>query len=86
MQIHYFGTGYLGIEFRKEVKVLFQVRGKDGFNDQEAKTLELHMLQVGQEVVLRPGHKEVPCGRGVMVLQNRTVIVEHCLWKASNRG
>ena len=65
--------------------MLFQVCGKDGFNDQEAETLELHMLQVGQEVVLGPRHEEVPGSRGVVVLQNRAVIVEHCLKIPSKR-
>lgn len=59
--------------------MLLEVRGQDGFNDKEAKALELHMLQVDQEVELWPGQIEVPGGRGVVVLQHRPVIVEHGL-------
>ncbi|TNN86638.1 hypothetical protein EYF80_003106 [Liparis tanakae] len=48
-------------------------------DDEEAKSLELHMVQVGQEVELWPGQVEAPGGRSVVVLQHRPVIVEHRL-------
>lgn len=66
--------------------MLLEVRGQDGFNDKEAKALELHMIQVDQEVELWPGQIEVPGGRGVVVLQHRPVIVEHGLHTAEWRG
>ena len=70
---------HLGVELSEEVKVLLQVGGQNGLDDQEAETFEFHMVQVDEEVVLRVGHEEIP-GRGsVVVFQNGSVIVEHCL-------
>lgn len=43
---------YLGIKLSYKVKVLLQIGGQYGLNDQETETLELHMVQVNQEVVL----------------------------------
>lgn len=40
--------------------MLFEVCGQDGFNDEEAEALELHMFKVDQEVILRSRHEEVP--------------------------
>lgn len=51
---------YLGVELCQEVKVFLEVGGEDGLDDQEAEAFELHMLQVAQEVVLWPGHEQVP--------------------------
>lgn len=59
--------------------MLLEVRGQDGLNDEKTKALELHVIQVDQEVELWPGQIEVPGGRGVVVLQHRSVIVEHGL-------
>lgn len=59
--------------------MLLQVRGQDGFNDQEAEALELHVIQVDQKVKLRLGKVEAPGCGGVVVLQNGPVIVEHGL-------
>lgn len=40
--------------------MLLQIGGQNGLDDQEPKTFELHVVQVDQEVELRPGHEEVP--------------------------
>lgn len=69
----------LSVELCQEVKVLLEVRGKNGLDDEEAKALELHMIQVDQEVELWLRQIEVPGRRGVVVLQHRPVIVEHGL-------
>lgn len=66
--------------------MLLEVRGQYGLNDEEAKALELHMIQVDQEVELWPGQIEVPGGRGVVVLQHRPVIVEHGLRRRGRVG
>lgn len=60
--------------------MLLQVSGKDGLDDQEAKALELYMVQVGQEVVLGLGQVEAPSGGSVVILQDRAVIVQDRLW------
>lgn len=59
--------------------MLLQVRGQDGFNDQEAEALELHVIQVDQKVKFWLGKVEAPGGGGVVVLQHGPVIVEHSL-------
>lgn len=74
----------LSIELCQEVKVLLEVCGQYSLNDKEAKTLELHVIQVDQKVELWPGQIEVPGGRSVVVLQHRPVIVQHGL--RSTRG
>lgn len=51
---------YLCIKLCQEVKVLFEVGGQDGFDDQKAKPFELDVLKVNQEVVLGSRHEEVP--------------------------
>lgn len=43
--------------------------------------LELHMVKIDQEVVLWPWHEKVPGSSSMVVLQDRAVIVQHCLWK-----
>ena len=59
--------------------MLLEVRGEYRLDDEEAKALELHVIQVEQEVELWLGQIEAP-GRGrVMVLQHRAVIVQHRL-------
>lgn len=63
--------------------MLLQVCGEDGLDDQEAKAFELHVVQVGQEVELWPGQVEAPGRSSVVVLQDRTVIIQHRL---GNRG
>lgn len=74
----------LSIELCQEVKVLLEVCGQYSLNDKEAKTLKLHVIQVGQKVELWPGQIEVPGGCSVVVLQHRPVIVQHGL--RSRRG
>lgn len=59
--------------------MLLEVCGQYRLDDEEAKSLELHMIQVDQEVELWPGQVEAPGGRSVVVLQHRPVIVEHRL-------
>lgn len=65
--------------------MLLEVGGQDGLNDEKTKALELHMIQVDQEVELWPGQVEVPGGRGVVVLQHRPVIIEHGLHSVESR-
>ena len=60
----------LSIELSQEVKVLLEVCGQYGLDDKEAETLELHVVQVDQEVELRPGQVEAPGRRSVVVLQH----------------
>lgn len=50
----------LGVKLGQEVKVFLQVGGKDGLDDQEAETLELHVVKAGQEVELRTRQEEAP--------------------------
>ena len=38
----------LGIELREEVKVSFEISGKDRFNDDEAKSLEVGVVKVDE--------------------------------------
>lgn len=59
--------------------MFLQVSSQDGLNDEEAEMLELHVVQVDQEVVLWPGHEEVPGSSSMVVLQYGAVIVQHCL-------
>lgn len=59
--------------------MLLQVCGQDSLDDEEAKALELHVIQVDQEVELGLGQVEAPGGRGVVVLQHRAVVIEHSL-------
>lgn len=70
---------HLGVEFGNEIKVFLQVSGQNGLDDEEAEMLELHVVQVDQEVVLWPGHEEVPGSSSVVVLQHGAVVVQHCL-------
>lgn len=37
---------YLGIEFSYKIKVLLQISGQNGLDDQEPEMLELHMIEV----------------------------------------
>lgn len=66
--------------------MLLQVGGEDGLDDEEAKALELHMVQVGQEVELRLGQEETPRCRGMVVLQDRAVVIQHSLWGEEGRN
>lgn len=50
--------------------MLLEVCGKYSLDDKEAKTLELHVIQVDQEVELRSGQVEAPGRRSVVVLQH----------------
>lgn len=59
--------------------MFLQVGGEDSLDDKKAKTFELHVVQVGQKVELRPGQEEAPCRGGVMVLQDRAVVIQHSL-------
>lgn len=74
----------LSIELSQEVKVLLEVCGQYSLNDKEAKTLELHVIQVDQKVELWPGQIEAPSRRSVVVLQHWPVIIQHGLH--STRG
>jgi len=74
---------YLGVKLGQEVKVFLEVGGQDGLDHQEAEALELHVLQVGQEVELRPRHEEVPGRRRVVVLQHRAVVIQNGLQRAT---
>lgn len=65
--------------------MLLEVCGQYRLDDEEAKALEFHMVQVDQEVELWPGQIEVPGGCSVVVLQHRPVIVEHGL-HGTHRG
>jgi len=38
----------LGIELREKVKVSFEISGKDRFNDDEAKSLEVGVVEVNE--------------------------------------
>lgn len=66
--------------------MFLQVSSQNRLNDEEAEMLELHVVQVDQEVVFWPGHEEVPGSSSVVVLQHRAVIVQHCLWKQRGQG
>ena len=59
--------------------MLLQVGGQDGLDHQEAEALELHVAQAGQEVVLWPRQEEGPGGGGVVILQDRSVVVQNGL-------
>lgn len=59
--------------------MLLEVCGQYSLNDKEAKTLELHVIQVDQKVELRLGQVQAPGSCSVMVLQHRAVIIQHCL-------
>lgn len=63
-----FSISNLGIELSQKVKVLLEVCGQYRLNDKEAKTLEFHMIKVGQEVVLWLRQVETPGRRSMMVL------------------
>lgn len=45
------GSYYLSVELSQEVKVFFQVSGQNGLDDQETEALELHVIEIDQEVV-----------------------------------
>lgn len=70
---------HFGVEFSQKVEVFLEVGGQYGLDDQEAKAFEVHVVQTGQKIVLRPRHEEIPGRRCVMVLQHRTVIIKHSL-------
>lgn len=70
---------YLGVELCQEVKVFLEVSGKNGLYDQEAEAFELHVVQVDQEVILWTGHEQIPGRGGVVVLEHRPVVIQHCL-------
>lgn len=59
--------------------MLLEVCGQNRLDDKEAETLELDVVQVGQEVEFGLGQVEAPSRRGVVVLQHRAVIVQHRL-------
>lgn len=59
--------------------MLLEVCGQYGLDDKEAESLEFHVIEVGQKVVLGLGQVEVPGRRSVVVLQNRAVIIENSL-------
>lgn len=59
--------------------MLLQIGGQNGLDDQEPKTFELHVVQVDQEVELRPGHEEVPGWGSVVIFQNGPIVVQHSL-------
>lgn len=50
--------------------MLLEVCGQYSFDDKEAKALELHVIQIDQEVELWPGQVEAPGRRSVVVLQH----------------
>ena len=54
------GYDHLCIEFCQKVKVFLEVSGQDGLDYKETEAFELHVFQVGQEVVLWSRHEEVP--------------------------
>ncbi len=66
----HFSFSDLSVELGQEVKVLLEVCGQYSLDDKEAKTLELHVIQINQEVELWPGQVEAPGGRCVVVLQH----------------
>ena len=59
--------------------MLLQVSGQYGLNHQETEALELHVVEVDEEVVLWVGHEEVPRCSSVVVFQNRSIVVEYSL-------
>lgn len=65
--------------------MLLEVGGQYGLDDEEAETLELHMVQVGQEVELGLGQVQAPGRRGVVVLQHRAIVVQHRLQRTPGR-
>lgn len=65
--------------------MLLEVCGKYSLDDKEAKTLELHVIQVDQEVELRSGQVEAPGRRSVVVLQHWPVIVQHSLQRTGGK-
>lgn len=74
-------SSYLGIEFGNKIEVFLQVSSQNCLNDEEAEMLELHVVEVDQEVVLRPWHEKVPGSSSVVVLQDGAVVVQHRLRK-----
>lgn len=77
---------HLGIELSQEVKVLLEVGGEDGLDDEEAESFELHVAQVAQEVVLGVRQEEVPGGSSVVVLQDGAVVVQNGLHRGGREG
>lgn len=59
--------------------MLLEVCGKYGFNDKKAKTFELNMIQVDQKIEFCLGKVQTPGRCSVVVLQHRSVIVQHGL-------
>ena len=57
----------------------FEVGGENGLYDEVSEPLELSSIEPGQEVEARVGQEQVPCGGGMMVLQHRSIIVQHRL-------
>jgi len=72
-------SSYLGVEFGNKIKMFLQVSSQNCLDDEEAEMLELHMVEVDQEIVLWPRHEKVPGSSGVVVLQDGAVVVQHCL-------
>ena len=72
---------HLGFELSDNVKVQLEVSSKNAFNDEKSKSLHLSCIQVSQEVVLRYSCKDLPAGSSMMILQYRSIIVQHSLHK-----
>lgn len=69
----------LGVELCQKIKVFLEVGGEDRFNHQESEPLELHVVQVRQEVVIRQREEEVPGGGRMVVLQDGPVVIQNGL-------
>ena len=66
----------LRVELGNNLEVLFEIRGKDSFDDEEAEPLELCRIEVLGPVEVRVGHEQSPGGCGMVVLQDRPVVIK----------
>jgi len=55
--------------------VSFEIGGEHGFDDDEAESLEVCVVEVDEPRKPRVGLHQAPCGRRVVVLQHRPVVV-----------
>ena len=56
--------------------MLLQIRGKNSFDDEESKSVELGLVEMYEPVVFWVREKETPHRGDVVTLQHRTIIVE----------
>ena len=72
-------AAYLCVELCEKLKVLLEVGGEDGLDDEEAEPFELGLVEVKQPVVSRVGEEEAPDRGSVVGLEDGPVVVEDSL-------